>query len=115
GGSTNAVLHLLAIAHEVGVKLAIEDFDRISSKVPLCGDLKPGGRFVASDLYHVGGFRLVAQRLREAKMLHSDCMTVTGRTIGEEAADAEEKAGQEVLLPLSKALKPTGGLVILKG
>lgn len=115
GGSTNAVLHLLAVAHEIGVKLSIEDFDKISAKVPLCGDLKPGGRFVASDLYEVGGFRLVAQRLMDAKMLHKDCITVTGRTIAQEASEAEEVSGQEVLLPISKPLKKNGGLVILKG
>lgn len=115
GGSTNAVLHLLALAHEMGLKLSIEDFDTISAKTPLCGDLKPGGRFVASDLYNIGGFRLVAKRLLEAKLLHKDCPTVTGRTIGEEAQDAQETKNQEVLLPLSKPLKPTGGLVILKG
>lgn len=115
GGSTNAVLHLLALAHEVGVKLAIEDFDRISAKVPLCGDLKPGGRYVASDVYAAGGFRLIAERLIEAKMLHKDCITVTGRTIAEEAEDAKETPGQKVILPVKQPLKPTGGLVILKG
>lgn len=115
GGSTNAVLHLLALAHEVGVKLAIEDFDRISSKTPLLGDLKPGGRYVASDLYEAGGFRLVARRLLDAKLLHKDCMTVTGNTIGEEALKAGELAGQRVLRPLNDPWKPTGGLVILKG
>ena len=115
GGSTNAVLHLLAVAHEMGIRLSIDDFDRISSQTPLLGDLKPGGRFVASDLYEAGGFRLVAKRLLDAKMLHAGCITVTGRTIGEEAQDAMEIQGQEVLRPLSNPLKPTGGLVILKG
>ena len=115
GGSTNAVLHLLALAHEADIKLSLEDFDRISSKTPLLGDLKPGGRFVASDLYEAGGFRLVAKRLLDAGLLKPDCLTVTGRTIGEEAADAMEIKGQEVLRPLSNPLKPTGGLVILKG
>lgn len=115
GGSTNAVLHLLALAHELDIKLAIEDFDRISSKTPLLGDLKPGGKYVASDVYDAGGYRLIAQRLMEAKMLHKDCITVTGKTIAQEAALAQEKAGQEVILPLLKPLKPTGGLVILKG
>lgn len=115
GGSTNAVLHLLALAHESGIKLSIEDFDKISSRTPLLGDLKPGGRFVASDLYEIGGFRLVAQRMLEAKILHKDCITVTGRTIGQEAGDAKEKSGQEVLRSLSNPLKSTGGLVILKG
>ncbi|MBI3306854.1 MAG: dihydroxy-acid dehydratase [Candidatus Omnitrophica bacterium] len=115
GGSTNAVLHLLALAHETGIRLSIEDFDRISSRTPLLGDLKPGGRFVASDLYEAGGFRLVAKRLLDAKLLHQDSITVTGRTIGEEAGDAMEIQGQKVLRPLSNPLKPTGGLVILKG
>lgn len=115
GGSTNAVLHLLALAYESGIKLSIEDFDKISAKTPLCGDLKPGGRFVSSDVYEAGGFRLIAQRLMEAKMLHKDCPTVTGRTIGEEAMSAEETRGQEVILPVSAPLKPNGGLVILKG
>lgn len=115
GGSTNSVLHLLALAHEAGVKLAIEDFDRISKKTPLLGDLKPGGRFTAVDLYRAGGFRLVAKRLSDAGLLHQDCPTVTGKTIGEEALGAVESQGQEVMRPLADPLKPTGGLVILKG
>jgi dihydroxy-acid dehydratase len=115
GGSTNAVLHLLAIAHEVGVKLSIEDFDRISRRTPLLGDLKPGGRFVAVDMYKAGGIRLVAKRLLDAGLLHKDCITVTGRTVGEEAKEASETPGQKVVRPLSDPLKPTGGLVILKG
>lgn len=115
GGSTNAVLHLLAVAREAGVKLSIEDFDRWSAKSPLLGDLKPGGKYVASDLYHAGGFRLVASRMLEAGRLHASCMTVTGKTIGQEAKGASEKKGQPVLRPLSDPLKPTGGLVILKG
>ncbi len=115
GGSTNSVLHLLALAYEMDIPLKIEDFDRISSKTPLLGDLKPGGRYVASDLYKVGGFRLVAQRLKDAKRLHADCPTVTGRTIGEEADLAREVKGQKVLVPLTEPLKATGGLVILKG
>ena len=115
GGSTNSVLHLLALAREVGVKLKIEDFDRVSRKVPLLGDLKPGGHYVASDLYHAGGFRLVAERLKKAGALHLDCPTVTGRTIGEEASHAREVSGQKVMRTLAEPLKPTGGLVILKG
>ncbi len=115
GGSTNAVLHLLALAHELDIKLAIEDFDRISSKTPLLGDLKPGGRFVASDLYEAGGFRMLAKRMADAKLLHKECITVTGKTIGQESEDSHEVKGQEVLRPLSNPLKATGGLVILKG
>ncbi len=115
GGSTNAVLHLLAIAREAGVELSIDDFDPISSRTPLIADLKPGGRFVATDLYRAGGIRLLAERLRQAGILHSECMTVTGKTIGEEAQIAVETGGQEVVRPLDRPLKPTGGLVILKG
>jgi dihydroxy-acid dehydratase len=115
GGSTNAVLHLLAVAREMGVKLTIDDFDQINRKVPLLADLKPGGRFVAADLYAAGGTTLVAKRLLEAGMLHASQLTVTGRTIGEEANEAKETAGQQVLRPLSNPIKPTGGLVILKG
>ncbi|PFG74358.1 dihydroxy-acid dehydratase [Tepidiforma thermophila] len=115
GGSTNAVLHLLAIAHEAGVPLDIDDFDRISEQTPLIGDLRPGGRYVALDMDRAGGTRLLAKRLLEAGKLHGNVMTVTGRTIAEEAAEAVETPGQDVILPVEKALKPTGGLVILKG
>ncbi len=115
GGSTNAVLHLLAIARESGIPLTIDDFDRISRQVPLLADLKPGGRFVATDLHRAGGIRLVAQRLLDAGLLHADQMTVTGKTIGEEARSATETAGQEVVRPLDRPIKPTGGLAILKG
>lgn len=115
GGSTNAVLHLLAIAHEAGVDLKIDDFDRVSGRTPLLADLKPGGRFVATDLYRAGGIGLVARRLNEAGLLHRDCLTVTGRTIGEVADAAAETPGQEVVRPVSDPITPTGGLVILKG
>ncbi len=115
GGSTNAVLHLLAIAREAGIKLSIDDFDKINRKVPLLADLKPGGRFTASDLYAAGGTTLVAKRLLDAGILHANQPTVTGRTIGEEAKDAKETPGQQVLRPLSNPIKKTGGLVILKG
>ena len=115
GGSTNSVLHLLAIANEAKIGLSIDDFDRISSRVPILADLKPGGRFVAVDLYAAGGTSLVAKRLVEAGLLHGECLTVTGRTIAEEAAASKETPGQEVVRKLSAPLKPTGGLVILKG
>ncbi len=115
GGSTNAVLHLLAVAHEAGVKLGIDDFDRISSRTPLLADLKPGGHFVATDVYRAGGMGLIAHRMLEAKLLHENELTVTGRTIGAEARAAVETPGQEVVRPLTNPLKPTGGLVILKG
>ena len=115
GGSTNAVLHLLACAHESGVKLALEDFDKISARTPFIADLKPGGRFVAVDLYKAGGIGLLAKRLLEAKKLKGDCLTVTGRTIAEEAEHVTETPGQEVIRPLDRPLKETGGLVILKG
>jgi dihydroxy-acid dehydratase len=115
GGSTNAVLHLLAIAYEAGVGLSLDDFDRISERVPLLADLKPGGRFVATDLYHAGGTGLVAKRLDEAGLLHGSALTVSGRSIGDEAKDANETSAQEVVRPLDRPIKPTGGLVILKG
>jgi dihydroxy-acid dehydratase len=115
GGSTNAVLHLIAIAREAGLELALDDFDRISARVPLLADLKPGGRFVAVDFHRAGGTRLVAHRLAETGALHRDAVTVTGRTIAAEAAEAIESAGQEVVRPVSAPLKPNGGLVILRG
>ncbi|MBA5871813.1 MAG: dihydroxy-acid dehydratase [Nitrospira sp. CR2.1] len=115
GGSTNAVLHLLAVAREMGVRLTIDDFDKINRKVPLLADLKPGGRFTAADLYAAGGTTLVAKRLVDAKILHPDQITVSGRTIGEEAKSATEQPNQQVLRPLTQPIKPTGGLVILKG
>jgi dihydroxy-acid dehydratase len=115
GGSTNAVLHLLAIANEANLTLSIDDFDRISSRVPILADLKPGGRFVATDLYAAGGTALVAKRLLDAGLLRGDCLTVSGRTLGEEAAAAKETPGQQVVHKLNAPLKPTGGLVILKG
>jgi dihydroxy-acid dehydratase len=115
GGSTNAVLHLLAIARESGLPLTIDDFDALSRRVPTLADLKPGGRFVATDLHRAGGIRLVARRLFEAGLLHADQITVTGRTIGEEAAGATETPGQEVVRPLDRPIKRTGGLAILRG
>ena len=115
GGSTNGVLHLLAVAREMGVELQIDEFDAISERTPLLCDLQPGGRYVASDLYEAGGVPLVLKRLLDAKVLHGDAVTVTGRTIGEHAADAKETAGQKVVRPLSDPLKRTGGFAILRG
>ncbi|MGI9020113.1 MAG: dihydroxy-acid dehydratase [Solirubrobacterales bacterium] len=115
GGSTNGVLHLLAVAREARIELELDDFERISRRTPLLADLKPGGRFVATDLYRAGGVPLILNRLAEAGLLHEDEITVSGRTIGEEAAGAVEAAGQEVIRPLSDPLKPEGGLAILRG
>ena len=115
GGSTNGVLHLLAVAREAGVELTIDDFERISRRTPLLADLKPGGRFVATDLYRAGGVPLILNRLAEAGILHGDELTVSGRTIGEEAASAVEEPGQEVVRPLADPLKSEGGLAILRG
>jgi dihydroxy-acid dehydratase len=115
GGSTNAVLHLLAIASEAAVELTIDDFDRISDRTPLIADLKPGGRFVANDLYKAGGIQLVAKRLIEAGLVHGESMTVLGKTIAEAARMTKETPGQEVVRPMANPLKTTGGLVILKG
>jgi len=115
GGSTNAVLHLLAVANDAGVELTIDDFDRISWRTPLLADLKPFGRFVAPDMFRAGGVRVVANRLREAGLLNEGATTVSGTTLGDEANAAEEADGQEVIRPLSDPLKPNGGLAILRG
>jgi dihydroxy-acid dehydratase len=115
GGSTNAVLHLLATAREFGVKLSIEDFDRISRKTPVLADLKPWGNYTAPEMYEAGGMPVVGKRLLEAGILHAGEKTVTGRTIGDEVKAASEPAGQQVIKPLAKALKPEGGIAILKG
>ncbi|MCD6015845.1 MAG: ilvD [Solirubrobacterales bacterium] len=115
GGSTNGVLHLLAVAREAGVQLSIDDFERISRNTPLLADLKPGGRFVATDLYRAGGVPLILSRLAEAGILHPDAITVSGRTIGEEAAAAAERPGQEVVRELSDPIKREGGLAIVRG
>jgi dihydroxy-acid dehydratase len=115
GGSTNAVLHLLAIAREAEVDLEIDDFQTVSERTPLLADLKPSGRFVAADMHRAGGVRLLAKRLLSGKHLHPSAKTVTGKTISAEAENASETAGQEVIVPLDKPLKATGGLVILKG
>ena len=115
GGSTNAVLHLLAIAREAEVDLQIDDFQSISERTPLLADLKPSGRFVAVDMHRAGGVRLLAQRLAQGNLIHSDAKTVTGLSLEAESANAAETPGQEVIAPLDRPLKKTGGLVILKG
>jgi dihydroxy-acid dehydratase len=115
GGSTNAVLHLLAIARELGIELEIDDFDEIASRTPVVADLKPGGRFVATDLHAAGGLALVARSLVDAGLVHADAPNVDGRTLAEIAASARETPGQEVVVPAERALKPTGGIAILRG
>lgn len=115
GGSTNAVLHLLAIAREAGIDLDIDVFEEVSRRTPLLADMKPGGRFVATDLNRAGGVPLVLKRLSEGNLLNDDEITVTGKTIGEEAATAEETQGQEVVRTVADPLKEQGGLAILRG
>jgi dihydroxy-acid dehydratase len=115
GGSTNAVLHLLAMAREAGVPLTIEDFDAISARTPIIADLKPGGRYVAVDVHCAGGIPLIAKKLLEAGLLDGSQMTVSGKTIAEEAGRVTETPGQDVVRPVSDPVKKTGGLVILKG
>jgi dihydroxy-acid dehydratase len=115
GGSTNVVLHLLAVAREAGIQLSIDDFDRIAWATPLLADLKPGGRFVATDLYRAGGVPLVISRLAEAGLLYGEADTVTGQTLGEIAAGAEEADGQRVVRSLEDPIKPNGGFAILRG
>jgi dihydroxy-acid dehydratase len=115
GGSTNAVLHLLAIAREAEVELEIDDFQRVSERTPLLADLKPSGRFVAADMHRAGGVRLLTRRLLEGKHLHPESKTVSGLSLNEESKSAFETPGQEVISPLERPLKKTGGLVILRG
>jgi dihydroxy-acid dehydratase len=115
GGSTNGVLHLLAMAREAGVPLEIDDFQTVSERTPLLVDLKPAGRFVAVDVDKAGGIPVIAQRLTEGGFVDGSVLTVTGRTLAEEAADAKETPGQEVIRPLSNPIKKSGGLVILRG
>jgi dihydroxy-acid dehydratase len=115
GGSTNAVLHLLAIAKEAGIDLSLADFDRISAATPLIADLKPSGRFVATEMHAAGGTPLVVKRLIEKGVIDGNAPTVTGRTLAEEAARAVETPGQEVVRPIDKPIKPHGGLVVLFG
>src|SRR6202000_421412 len=115
GGSTNGVLHLIALAHELGIELGMDDFERISRATPLYASLKPGGRFVATDLYAAGGVPVILKRLDDAGLLHRDQIAVTAQTLGEVAESATEAPGQEVVLPVDAPLKPEGGLAILRG
>ncbi|HTZ87777.1 MAG TPA: dihydroxy-acid dehydratase, partial [Solirubrobacteraceae bacterium] len=115
GGSTNVVLHLLAVAREMGVPLTIDEFEDVSERTPLLCDLQPGGRYAATDLYEAGGVPLVLKRLADAGILNEGAITVTGRTIGEHAAEAEETEGQPVVMQLDRPIKPTGGFAILRG
>ena len=115
GGSTNAVLHLLAVAREAGVKLELDDFDRISERTPLLADMKPWGRYTAPDMHRAGGVGLVLSRLLDAGVLNADAQTVTGRTMREELQRVRESAGQDVVRPLDSPIAPSGGMVILKG
>jgi dihydroxy-acid dehydratase len=115
GGSTNAVLHLLALAREADIPLDIDDFDRVSSRTPIIADLKPGGHYVAVDMDRAGGARLLGRRLVEAGLVDGSQQTMSGRTIGEEVEDAEEDEGQDVISPADRPLRASGGLVILKG
>src|SRR5207248_6058549 len=115
GGSTNAVLHLLALAREVGVDLTIDEIDRVSRRTPLLCDLKPGGRFAAPELHRAGGIALLTKRLLEGGHVDGSCLTVTGRTLEEEVAAVQETPGQEVVRPLSDPFSREGGLVVLRG
>jgi dihydroxy-acid dehydratase len=115
GGSTNAVLHLLAIAHELQIPFELEDVDRIAARTPVVASLKPGGRFVATDVHEAGGVALVARELAKAGLVHGDAPNVDGRTLGEVAAAASERPGQEVVVPIERPLKPSGGLAVLRG
>jgi dihydroxy-acid dehydratase len=115
GGSTNAVLHLLAIAAEAGVALSIDDFDSIAARTPIVADIKPGGRYVATDLFRAGGVGLVARELVEAGIAHPDARAVDGRSLREVAAAVRERPGQDVVVSWDEPLKPTGGLAILRG
>jgi dihydroxy-acid dehydratase len=115
GGSTNGVLHLLAIARELGLRLELDDFDRIATRTPVVASLKPGGRFVATDMHEAGGVALVARELLKRDLLHANAPNVDGRSLGEVAAAVAERPGQEVVVPIETPLKPTGGLAVLRG
>jgi dihydroxy-acid dehydratase len=115
GGSTNGVLHLLAIARELDIPLQLDDFDEIAARTPIVASLKPGGRFVATDMYEAGGVALVARELLKRELVHADAPNVDGRSLGEIAAAVEERPGQEVVVPIEEPIKPIGGLAVLRG
>jgi dihydroxy-acid dehydratase len=115
GGSTNGVLHLLAIARELDIALALDDFDRIAARTPVVASLKPGGRFVATDVHEAGGVALVARELAKRELVHAGAPNVDGRSLGQIAAAVRERPGQEVVVPIETPLKATGGLAILYG
>ncbi len=115
GGSTNGVLHILAIAHEFGIPLEIDEFGAIADRTPIVADMQPGGRYTASDMYDAGGVALVMRELLKRGLLHGDAPTVDGRTIAQVAAAVVETPGQQVVVPIERPLKPTGGLAILHG
>jgi len=115
GGSTNAVLHLLAMAHDFGLELSLDDFDRISRKTPVLADMRPWGTYTAPEMYDAGGMAVVGKRLLEAGLLHPDAKTIHGVSLAEQIAKAPETAGQQVIKPLAQALKPDGGIAVLRG
>src|SRR2546423_1477053 len=115
GGSTNAALHLPAMAHECGVKLSLDDIDRISRRTPIIADLKPFGRYTALDVFNAGGIPAIMKVLLDASLLHGGCVTCTGRTVRENLAGVKLRADQDVIVPVSRAYEPTGGLHILRG
>jgi dihydroxy-acid dehydratase len=115
GGSTNGVLHTLAIARELGIPFSIDDFDRIAARTPIVASMKPGGRYVATDIFDAGGVGLVARELAKQDLIHASAMTVDGRTLGQIAEQTVEAPGQPVVVPIERPIKPTGGLAVLRG
>jgi dihydroxy-acid dehydratase len=115
GGSTNGVLHLLAIAHELEIPLELDDFDEIAARTPVVASMKPGGEFVATDMYEAGGVALVARELLKRGLVHGDAPNVDGRSLREIATAVVERPGQKVVVPIEEPLKPTGGLAVLRG
>ncbi len=115
GGSTNGVMHLIAIARELGIDFTLDDFERVAARTPIVASLKPGGRFVATDMYEAGGIALVARELQKRDLIHAGALSVSGGTLGDMADGADESPGQEVVVPIERPIKPTGGLAILYG